>query len=102
MSVFQVGDHHDRFQYEDESFDASYSFQALWPFIKPSQVDGVSQEIFRVLKPGAVYGCGEYLLAPAFDKVLPLPPSFLRLSSLEMKLVISFLFRDETSHIFPL
>jgi len=63
---FKVGDHHNKFQYEDETFDASYSFQALWPFIKLDQLDGVSREIFRVMKPGAVYGCGEYLLTPDF------------------------------------
>jgi len=65
---FKVGDHHKRFQYDNETFDASYSFQALWPFIKVEQLDSVSAEIFRVLKPGAIYGCGEYLLTPDFDK----------------------------------
>ena len=46
--------------FNDDAFDAAYSFQALWPFIKKDQLDGVSAEIFRVLKPGAIYGCGEY------------------------------------------
>jgi sterol 24-C-methyltransferase len=64
---FKIGDHHNRFAYPDESFDGSYSFQALWPFIKLDQLDAVSAEIFRVLKPGAIYGCGEYLLTPDFD-----------------------------------
>eukprot|EP00658_Telonema_sp_P-2_P064686 TRINITY_DN5386_c0_g1_i8.p1 TRINITY_DN5386_c0_g1~~TRINITY_DN5386_c0_g1_i8.p1 ORF type:complete len:264 (+),score=90.62 TRINITY_DN5386_c0_g1_i8:61-852(+) len=68
---FKVGDHHKPFQYEDESFDAAYSFQALWPFIKKDQLDSVSAEMFRVLKPGAIYGCGEYLLTPHFDKQNP-------------------------------
>ena len=27
---FKVGDHHQPFQYPDETFDASYSFEALW------------------------------------------------------------------------
>lgn len=57
---FARGDHHDPFAYPDDAFDAAYSFQALWPFIKKDQLDGVSAEIFRVLKPGAIYGCGEY------------------------------------------
>jgi len=68
---FKEGDHHKRFQYDDASFDASYSFQALWPFIKKDQLDSVAAEVFRVLKPGAVYGCSEYLLAPDFDKTNP-------------------------------
>eukprot|EP00656_Telonema_subtile_P048097 TRINITY_DN5649_c0_g1_i1.p1 TRINITY_DN5649_c0_g1~~TRINITY_DN5649_c0_g1_i1.p1 ORF type:complete len:330 (+),score=110.55 TRINITY_DN5649_c0_g1_i1:199-1188(+) len=68
MLDFKVGDHHKPFQYANESFDASYSFQALWPFIKRTQLDSVSRELFRVLKPGAIYGCGEYLLTPDFDK----------------------------------
>ena len=68
---YQVGDHHHRFQYENGIFDGAYSFQALWPFIKKEQLDGVAAEIFRVLKPGAVYGCGEYLLTPHFDQNNP-------------------------------
>ena len=27
---FKVGDHHKPFQYPDETFDASYSFEAVW------------------------------------------------------------------------
>jgi len=65
---FKVGDHHKRFQYEDNTFDGSYSFQALWPFIKLSQLDSVAKEMYRVMKPGAIYASGEYLLAPHFDK----------------------------------
>ena len=64
---FKVGDHHNPFDYADETFDGSYSFQALWPFIKQNQLDGVAKEIYRVMKPGAIYGCGEYLLTPHFD-----------------------------------
>ena len=65
---FKVGDHHKRFEYSDNSFDASFSFQALWPFIKINQLDSVAREVFRVLKPGGIYGCEEYLLTPEFDK----------------------------------
>jgi sterol 24-C-methyltransferase len=65
---YKVGDHHNRFQYDDNTFDGSYSFQALWPFIKLSQLDNVSKEIYRVMKPGSYYVCGEYLLTPDFDK----------------------------------
>lgn len=64
---FKVGDHHKTFQYEDNTFDGSYSFQALWPFIKKHDLDSVAREMFRVMKPGARYGCSEYLLTPHFD-----------------------------------
>lgn len=64
---FKVGDHHKKFQYEDEAFDGVYSFQALWPFFKTSELDSVSREIFRVLKPGGQYACSEYLLTPHFN-----------------------------------
>ena len=32
---FKVGDHHKPFQYPNETFDASYSFEALWFANKP-------------------------------------------------------------------
>ena len=38
---FQVGDHHNRFDYPDASFDGAYSFQAVWPFFKKHELDGV-------------------------------------------------------------
>lgn len=64
---FQVGDHHKRFNYGDGEFDGAYSFQAVWPFFKKHELDFTAREIFRVLKPGAKYSCGEYLLTPFFD-----------------------------------
>ena len=64
---FQVGDHHKRFNYSDNSFDGAYSFQAVWPFFKQNELDFTAREIYRVLKPGAKYACGEYLLTPFFD-----------------------------------
>jgi sterol 24-C-methyltransferase len=64
---FKQGDHHERLKYKDNEFDGAYSFQALWPFIKKHQLDGVAAEMFRVLKPGALYACGEYLLTPDFN-----------------------------------
>ncbi|KAK3257649.1 hypothetical protein CYMTET_33272 [Cymbomonas tetramitiformis] len=67
----KVGDHHLPFAYPDESFDGSYSFQAIWPFFKKHELDGVSREIFRVLKPGAKFSCSEYLLTPDFDHSNP-------------------------------
>lgn len=64
---FKVHDHHYRFPYEDSVFDGSYSVQAVWPFLKPHELDFVAQEMFRVMKPGARYACTEYLLTPHFD-----------------------------------
>lgn len=66
---FQVGDHHKRFPYEDGVFDGTFSFEALWPFLNEAngELDHASREMFRVLKPGARYSCGEYLLTPHFD-----------------------------------
>ena len=66
---FKVGDHHDKFMYPNNSFNASYSFQAVWPFFKKKELDSVSKEIFRVLVPGGIYSCSEYLLTPYFDKI---------------------------------
>lgn len=67
MLDFKVGNHHDTFPYEDNSFDAVYSIQAIWPFFKKEELDGVARELFRVLKPGGVFTCSEYLLSPYFD-----------------------------------
>ena len=64
---YEVGDHHKPLPYPDSTFDAVYSFQAVWPFFKPHELDGCCQEMFRVMKPGARYACSEYLLTPAFD-----------------------------------
>jgi sterol 24-C-methyltransferase len=63
---FKVGDHHERFLYDDESFDGAYSIQAVWPFFKVHELDGVAKELYRVLKPGSTFTCSEYLLTPFF------------------------------------
>jgi sterol 24-C-methyltransferase len=64
---FKVGDHHEPLDYESESFDGCFSFQAVWPFFKKEELDEHANEMFRVLKPGARYACSEYLLTPHFD-----------------------------------
>jgi len=64
---FKVGDHHDPLEYDSESFDGCFSFQAVWPFFKKEELDSCAQEMFRVLKPGSRYACSEYLLSPYFD-----------------------------------
>ncbi len=64
---FQVGDHHKPLEYDSDSFDGCFSFQAVWPFFKKEELDAHAEEMFRVLKPGARYACSEYLLTPHFD-----------------------------------
>lgn len=64
---FKVGNHHDPLEYESESFDGCFSFQAVWPFFKKEELDAHAAEMYRVLKPGARYACSEYLLTPYFD-----------------------------------
>lgn len=64
---FKFGDHHQPLEYESESFDGCFSFQAVWPFFKKEELDAHAQEMYRVLKPGARYACSEYLLTPYFD-----------------------------------
>ncbi len=64
---FQVGDHHKPLEYDSDSFDGCFSFQAVWPFFKKEELDAHAEEMFRVLKPGARYSCSEYLLTPHFD-----------------------------------
>ena len=64
---FKVGDHHDPLEYDSESFDGCFSFQAVWPFFKKEELDSCAREMFRVLKPGSRYACSEYLLSPYFD-----------------------------------
>ncbi len=64
---FKVGNHHDPLDYESESFDGCFSFQAVWPFFKKEELDLHAREMYRVLKPGSRYACSEYLLTPFFD-----------------------------------
>ena len=64
---FRFGDHHQPLDYESESFDGCFSFQAVWPFFKKEELDEHAREMYRVLKPGSRYACSEYLLTPYFD-----------------------------------
>ena len=63
---FKFG-HHQPLDYESESFDGCYSFQAVWPFFKKEELDAHAREMSRILKPGSRYACSEYLLTPYFD-----------------------------------
>lgn len=64
---FKVGDHHKPLEYDSNSFDGCFSFQAVWPFFKKEELAAHAAEMYRVLKPGARYACSEYLLTPYFD-----------------------------------
>jgi sterol 24-C-methyltransferase len=64
---FKVGNHHEPLEYESETFDGCFSFQAVWPFFKKEELDAHAAEMHRVLQPGARYACSEYLLTPHFD-----------------------------------
>ncbi len=64
---FKFGDHHQPLEYESETFDGCFSFQAVWPFFKKEELDAHAREMYRVLKPGSRYACSEYLLTPFFD-----------------------------------
>lgn len=64
---FKLGDHHRPLEYESETFDGCFSFQAVWPFFKKEELASHAREMHRVLKPGARYACSEYLLTPYFD-----------------------------------
>ena len=64
---YKVGDHHKPLEYDSETFDGCFSFQAVWPFFKKEELDAHAREMYRVLKPGSRYACSEYLLTPYFD-----------------------------------
>jgi sterol 24-C-methyltransferase len=64
---FKEGNHHEPLEYDSETFDGCFSFQAVWPFFKKEELDAHAAEMYRVLKPGARYACSEYLLTPHFD-----------------------------------
>ena len=64
---FKVGDHHKPLEYESDTFDGCFSFQAVWPFFKKEELDIHAKEMYRVLKSGSRYSCSEYLLTPHFD-----------------------------------
>lgn len=59
--------------FESESFDACYAIEAT--FYAPSLKD-VYGQVYRVLKPGGVFGCHEFALT---DKYEPTNPEHLRI-----------------------
>ncbi|RAL11818.1 sterol 24-C-methyltransferase [Aspergillus homomorphus CBS 101889] len=51
-------------KFEDNTFDAVYAIEAT---VHAPELVGVYKEIFRVLKPGGVFGVYEWLMTDAYD-----------------------------------
>ncbi|KAF9914993.1 Delta(24)-sterol C-methyltransferase [Lobosporangium transversale] len=54
--------------FDDNSFDACYAIEAT---VHASPLEGVYGEAYRVLKPGGVFGCYEWLLTENYDPTNP-------------------------------
>lgn len=54
--------------FEDASFDAVYAIEAT---VHAPSLEGIYSEIFRVLKPGGVFGVYEWLMTDAYDNDNP-------------------------------
>ena len=58
---------------DDNSYEACYSIEAT---VHASSLEGVYGEAFRILKPGGVFGCYEWLMTDKYD---PTNPEHLRI-----------------------
>ncbi|KAI9234303.1 MAG: sterol 24-C-methyltransferase [Podila humilis] len=58
---------------DDNTFDACYAIEAT---VHASTLEGVYGEAYRVLKPGGVFGCYEWLMTDKYD---PTNPEHLRI-----------------------
>ena len=54
--------------FPDDSFDAVYAIEAT---VHAPSLEGIYSEIFRVLKPGGVFGVYEWLMTDAYDNANP-------------------------------
>ncbi|KAF2871871.1 S-adenosyl-L-methionine-dependent methyltransferase [Massariosphaeria phaeospora] len=54
--------------FPDDSFDAVYAIEAT---VHAPSLEGIYSEIFRVLKPGGVFGVYEWLMTDAYDNENP-------------------------------
>ncbi|KAI7202278.1 Sterol 24-C-methyltransferase [Hortaea werneckii] len=54
--------------FPDNSFDAVYAIEAT---VHAPSLEGIYSEIFRVLKPGGVFGVYEWLMTDAYDNANP-------------------------------
>ena len=64
---FKEGNHHEPLDYDTETFDGCFSFQAVWPFFKKEELDDHAGEMYRVLKPGALFAGYEWCMTDKFD-----------------------------------
>jgi len=69
---FKVMDVHEKkWFYEDNTFDGIYDFEGFLPFVKTYpdtvEIDTAAANMFRVLKPGGRFSCGDYLLTEHFN-----------------------------------
>jgi sterol 24-C-methyltransferase len=55
-------------KFPDSSFDAVYAIEAT---VHAPDLEGVYKEIFRVLKPGGIFGVYEWLMTDAYDNDNP-------------------------------
>lgn len=55
--------------FEDESFDAVYAIEAT---VHAPSFEGVYGEIYRVLKPGGMFGVYEWVMTDVYDETNPL------------------------------
>jgi sterol 24-C-methyltransferase len=65
--TFQKGDFM-QMQFPDNSFDAVYAIEAT---VHAPTLEGVYSEIFRVLKPGGIFGVYEWLMTDEYDNNNP-------------------------------
>ena len=54
--------------FPDNSFDAVYAIEAT---VHAPSLEGIYSEIFRVLKPGGVFGVYEWLMTDKYDNENP-------------------------------
>jgi sterol 24-C-methyltransferase len=61
------GTQHLPFEYADNAFGGAYAVQSVWKFFETRDLISVSREIYRVLKPGAIFACSEFMFTPEFN-----------------------------------
>ncbi|KAG0086019.1 Delta(24)-sterol C-methyltransferase [Podila epicladia] len=54
--------------FDDATFDACYAIEAT---VHASSLEGVYGEAYRILKPGGVFGCYEWLMTDKYDPTNP-------------------------------
>lgn len=57
--------------FPENTFDAVYAIEAT---VHAPSLEGIYSQIFRVLKPGGVFGVYEWLMTDAYDNDNPPPP----------------------------